>query len=471
MPHSNCKPGNPQPPPVPQVAHPNSQGWPPNQGHSYEPEQWPKPRMPYQEVLPPEPHPQPSGPPSLSGYPVDNITPHTLHSTQYYEELYEEPPPNRSEQDEYGYGDPAKGGPNDIGNSDSQHVNGPSSVVPGPHYSTGYLPNANPHQSTGYQPDPNEPRSHNMLHNVPIPNPPEEWSTWSAYGTHEVSSIHPHLPHPLSITQPQPNPYGHGSQSYHPHAQPIDHVPPDRSNPQVNSLAYPPPPHYPGNGSYPQQGAQPNAQFPARDIQYYADGGTQHQPPQGNGYPPPRDNGNTPNYDFPSGRTTKIPGILALMPVNLLMTLVVNGSRRITMVHHIKITILHIVAPTNLISSSPMTLNQPNILGKSPGMNMRSSLTSWPPSIIRMMPLCLQSWWRAWKMLPSHFSLACLLRPETAILLFDVNLVPNLVPKKRPKLLKTNSSFFNRRMMRSLKSLLNVPYTSPHMHGEMCQQG
>ena len=67
MPHSNCKPGNLQPPPVHQVAHPNSQGQPPNQRHSYEPEQWSKPRMPYQEVLPPEPPPRPSGPPSSSG--------------------------------------------------------------------------------------------------------------------------------------------------------------------------------------------------------------------------------------------------------------------------------------------------------------------------------------------------------------------------------------------------------------------
>ena len=100
MPHPNCKPSNPQPPPVPRVAHPSSQGWPPNQRHSYEPEQWSKPRMPYQEVLPPEPHPQPSGPPSLSGYPVDHTTPHTPHSTQYYKEMYEEPPSNPSELDD-----------------------------------------------------------------------------------------------------------------------------------------------------------------------------------------------------------------------------------------------------------------------------------------------------------------------------------------------------------------------------------
>ena len=257
---------------------------------------------------PPEPHPQPSGPPSSSGYPVDHVTPHTPCSTQYYEELYEEPLPNPSELDEYGYGDPAKGGPNGIGNSPSQHVNSPSSVVPGPHHSTGYLPSANLGQSTGYTPDPNEPRSHNVPHNMPISNPYHPRST---YGTHMVSSIHlqplrpisqagPNLlSQPLSITQPPPNQYGHGSQSYSSHAQPVDYVPPTRPNPQVNSLAYPPPAHYPGNVSYPQQcNAPTNAQFPARDI-YYADGGTQHQPPQGNGYPPPWNHGNIPYYDPP----------------------------------------------------------------------------------------------------------------------------------------------------------------------------
>ena len=229
--------------------------------------------MPYQEVLPPEPpepHPRPSGPPSSSGYPVDHATPHTPHSTQYYEEMYEEPPPNPSELDEYGYGDPAEGGPGDIGTSHSQHLNSPSSVVPGPHHSTGYLPNVNPH------PDPKEPQSHNMSHNVPIPNPHHPRS---AYGTQEVSGIHLPPPHhisqagpdllsqPLSITQPPPNPYGHGSQSYRSHAQPVDYVPPYRPNPQVNSLASLPPPYYPGNVSYPQQPNAPtNIQFPAQDI-------------------------------------------------------------------------------------------------------------------------------------------------------------------------------------------------------------
>ena len=94
----------------------------------------------------------------------------------------------------------------------------------------------------------------------------------SAYGTHEMSSIRPPLPHPISqagpnllsqpllITQPPPNPYGH---AYHPHAQPVDHVPPHRPNPQVNSLAS----HDPGNVSYPQQPNVPtNAQLPAWDI-------------------------------------------------------------------------------------------------------------------------------------------------------------------------------------------------------------
>ena len=273
--------------------------------------------------------------------------------------MYEEPPPNSSELDEYGYGDPAEGGPGDIRTSHSQHVNSPSSVVPGPHHSTGYLPNVNPH------PDPNEPQSPNMPCNVLIPNPRHPRF---AYGTHKVSSIHLQPPHPisqvgpdllsqpLSITQPPPNSYGHGSQSYHSHAQPVDYVPPHRPNPQVNSLASLPPPHYPGNVSYPQQPNAPtNAQFPAQDIRYYADGGTQHQLPQGNGYPPTWNHGNTINYDPPppSGRVTKIPGILTLRPVNLLMTLVVNGNRRVTMVHHIEIKIPHIVACTNLISSSP----------------------------------------------------------------------------------------------------------------------
>ena len=223
MPHPNCKPGNPQPPPVHQVAHPNSQGWPPNQRHSYEPEQWPNPRMPYREVLPREPsesHPLPSRPPCLSGYPVDHATLCTPHLTQYYEEMYEEPPPNPSELDEYGFGDPAEGGPNDIGNSHSQHVNGPSSVVPRPHHSTGYLPNVNPCQSTGYVPDPNEPQSHNMPCNVPIPN---SYHPRSAYGIHEVSSIHPPLPHPISQAGPDilSLMITHGSQSYHSHAQPV----------------------------------------------------------------------------------------------------------------------------------------------------------------------------------------------------------------------------------------------------------
>ena len=72
--------------------------------------------------------------------------------------MHEEPPLNPSELDEYGYGDPAEGVPNDIGNSHSQHVNGSSSVVSGPHHSTGYLPTVKPCQFTGYAPDPNEPR-------------------------------------------------------------------------------------------------------------------------------------------------------------------------------------------------------------------------------------------------------------------------------------------------------------------------
>ena len=155
--------------------------------------------MPYQEVLPPEPHPQPSGPPSFSGYPVDNATPRTPRSTQYYKGLYEEPLLNPHELDEYGYGDTAEGGPNDIGYSHSQHVNGPSSVVPGPHHSTGYLPKVNPCHSIGYVPDPNDPRSHNVPHNVPIPNPHH---AMSAYGTHEMSSIHLQTPHPISQAGP-----------------------------------------------------------------------------------------------------------------------------------------------------------------------------------------------------------------------------------------------------------------------------
>ena len=263
--------------------------------------------MPYQEVLPLEPHPQPSGPPSLSGYPVDHATPRTPHSTQYYKEMYEEPPPYPHELDGYGYGDPAEGGPGDIGTSHSQHVNGPSSVVPGPHHSTGYLPKVNPH------PDLNEPQLHNMPCNVPISN---THHPRSVYGTHEISSIHLQTPHPisqvgpdllsqpLSITQPPPNPYRHGSQSYHSHAQPVYYVPPHRPNPQVNSLASLPPPHYPGNVSYAQQPNAPtNAQFPAWNIQYYADSGTQHQLPQGNGYPPTQGNGYPPNWDH--GNTTK----------------------------------------------------------------------------------------------------------------------------------------------------------------------
>ena len=148
-----------------------------------------------------------------------------------------------------------------------------------------------------------------MPHNVPIPNPRHPRS---AYGTPEVSSIHLQPPHPISqvglnllsrpllITQPPPNPYEHGCQSYCSHAQPVDYVPPHRPNPQVNSLAFLPPPHYPGNVSYPQQPNAPtNAQFPARDIRYYADGGTWHQLPQGNGYPPTQDCGKTTNYDSP----------------------------------------------------------------------------------------------------------------------------------------------------------------------------
>ena len=143
-------------------------------------------------------------------------------------------------------------------------------MVPGPHHSTGYLPNVNPH------PDLNEPQLHNMPCNVPIPKPHHPRSV---YGTHEVSSIHLQTPHPisqvgpdllsrpLSITQPPPNPYRHGSQSYRSHVQPVDYVPPHRPNPQVNSLASLPPPHYPGNVSYAQQPNAPtNAQFPAPDI-------------------------------------------------------------------------------------------------------------------------------------------------------------------------------------------------------------
>ena len=226
--------------------------------------------MPYQEELPPEPpdsHPQPSGPPSSSGYPVEHTTPHTPCSTQYYEELYEEPSLNPSELDEYGYGDPAEGGPGDIRASHSQHVNSPSSGVPGPHHSTGYLSTVKPSQSTGYAPDPNELRLQNVPHNVPIPNP---YCPRSAYGTHEVSSIHPQPPHPisqagpnllsqpLSRTLPPPNPNGNHNHSYYPHAQPVDYVPQNRLNPQVNSLAYPPLAHYPGNVSYPQQRNAPN---------------------------------------------------------------------------------------------------------------------------------------------------------------------------------------------------------------------
>ena len=66
-----------------------------------------------------------------------------------------------------------------------------------------------------------------------------------------------------------------------------------------------------------------------------------------------------PNMIPPSGRVTKIPGILTLMPVNLLVTWMVNGKRRVIMVHHveIKIKIPHIVACTNLIQSSPRTPN------------------------------------------------------------------------------------------------------------------
>ena len=107
--------------------------------------------------------------------------------------MYEEPPTNPSELDEYGYGDPAEGGPGDIGTSHFQYVNGPLSVVPGPHHSNGYLPNVNPH------PDPNEPQSHNMPHNVPVPNPHHPRS---AYGTHGVSSIHLQPPHPTSQVGP-----------------------------------------------------------------------------------------------------------------------------------------------------------------------------------------------------------------------------------------------------------------------------
>ena len=65
--------------------------------------------------------------------------------------------------------------------------------MPGPHHSTGYLPNVNPH------PDPNEPQSHNMPCNVLIPNPRHPRS---AYGTHEVSSIHLQQPHPISQVGP-----------------------------------------------------------------------------------------------------------------------------------------------------------------------------------------------------------------------------------------------------------------------------
>ena len=108
----------------------------------------------------------------------------------------------------------------------------------------------------------------------------------------------------------------------------------------------------------------------------------------------------------PSGRATKVPGILTLMPVNILMTMMVNGSRGVTMEHHIKITIPHIMPHTNLISSSPMTLSSPNILEKSLGKHMRSSLTSWPTSFIGMRPPSLRSWWRPRRMLLSHSSVA-----------------------------------------------------------------
>ena len=206
-----------------------------------------------------------------------------------------------------------------------------------------------------------------------------------------MSSIHALPPHPvplhsqpLSTTHHLPDPYEQAAQSYHHPAQHVDYMPH-----QVSMLiAYQPPPHYPGNMPYPEQGAQLNAptsaQFPARDMRYYVDGGTQYQPPQGFGHPPPQDHSNTPNYDPPSGRDTKVPGILALMPVNILMTMMVNGSRRITMEHHIKIAIPHIVPHTKLISCSPVTVSSPNILEKSLGRHMRSSLTSWPTSIIGM---------------------------------------------------------------------------------------
>ena len=61
-------------------------------------------------------------------------------------------------------------------------------------HSNEYLPNVNPCQSTGYAPDASEPRSHNVPHNVPIPNPYHPRST---HGTHEVSSIHLQPPHKL----------------------------------------------------------------------------------------------------------------------------------------------------------------------------------------------------------------------------------------------------------------------------------
>ena len=139
------------------------------------------------------------------------------------------------------------------------------------------------------------------------------------------------------------------------------------------------------------------------------------------------------------------------------------------MEHHIKIAIPHIMSHTKLISSSSMTLSSPNILERSLGGHMRSSLTSWHTSIIGMRQPSLRSWWRPWRMLLSHPSVACPLRLVTAIPLFDVSLVLSLVPKKRSKLPEISSLSCSSRMVRNLKSLLNRPYESPWMHGENCQ--
>ena len=354
--------------------------------------------------------------------------------------------------------------------------------MPGPHHSTGYLPKVNPH------PDLNEPQLHNMPYNVPIPNTRHPRSV---YGTHEVSSIHLQTPHPISqvgpdllsqpllITQPPPNLYGHGSQSYRSHAQPVDYVPPHRPNPQVNSLASLPPPHYPGNVSYPQQPNVPtNAQFPARDIQYYADGGTQHQLPWSNGYPPTQGNGYPPTRtmvtlptmippQWEGHQNPRYPHSNASEPPDDF-----DGQRKKEGYYG---------APHQNQNPPYRGLHQPHQFKPwDPKLTKYTGKIPWCAYEVKLDLMATKyNWDEATKLaklvealedVALTFSVVYLWRLETAILLFDVNLVPNSVPKKRPKLLKTNLSFFNRRMMRSLRNLLNVPYASPQMHGEMCQQ-